>query len=88
MGRQMSNFDGILSDKAREAVRSGKLPSRHQDRTLGGAGSGAECAVCGEPVMRHMTELEIQFDHGETVSHYHLHHRCYVAWEFERTTVS
>ena len=87
MERETSNFNGVLHDKAREAIRRGKLPSRHQDRTLGGAGSGAECAVCGDPVMRHMTELEIQFNHGETVSYYHLHYQCFAAWDFERTNI-
>jgi len=34
-----------------------------------------------------MTELEIQFNHGETVSYYHLHYQCFAAWDFERTNI-
>ena len=59
---------------------------RNPDRTTGGAGSGAVCAVCDEPVMRHMTELELEFNReGEPSSDvYRLHHRCFAALEMER----
>src|SRR5882724_10499786 len=50
------------SREAREAIRSANLPSRSQDRTVGGPGSGAACAVCGETVTRRMTELVIEFN--------------------------
>jgi hypothetical protein len=42
----------ILRDKARAAVRDGKLPSRRPDRTWGGPGVGATCSVCDLPVER------------------------------------
>jgi hypothetical protein len=78
----------ILRDKARAPIRTGKLPSRPPDRVIGGPGGGAVCVVCGEFVSRVMTELEIQFAHdGATRKHdsHRLHHRCFAAWEFERT---
>jgi len=74
-----------LRIKARAAIRNGILPSRCQDRTRGGGGTGGVCAVCGELLKANMTELEIEFDRapGGLVS-YRLHHRCFVAWELER----
>jgi hypothetical protein len=69
----------ILRAKAREAVRTGKLPSRRPDRTWGGPGVGAPCAVCGEPVKRDQLELEIQFERdGDTpgLDKFHIHVRC------------
>jgi hypothetical protein len=36
-----------LREQAREAIQTGKLPSRAPDRTWGGPGVGADCTVCG-----------------------------------------
>ena len=79
----------LLREKAREAVRSGTLPTRQPDRTFGGPGSRMACAVCGEPVTRDQMEFEIEFDRDATpgFDRYYLHPRCYAAWEFERTKI-
>jgi hypothetical protein len=80
----------ILRDKAREAIRSGKLPVKKPDRTFGGPSSGAVCAVCGDAIPRQQSELEIEFNrHGVMpgLARYHFHPRCFAAWEFERTKV-
>ena len=77
----------ILRAKARETIRNGKLPSRRPDRTWGGPGVGAACAVCGEPVTRDQLEFEIEFAHNGTnpgLDKYHVHVRCFAPWEFER----
>jgi hypothetical protein len=79
-----------LREQAREVVRTGKLPGRPQDRTWGGPGVGASCAVCDKPVSRYETELEIQFAHnGDNpgLDKFRLHVRCFAAWEFERPLV-
>lgn len=76
-----------LRQQARAAVQSGKLPNRSPDRTWGGPGVGAACAVCGAPVRRDELEFEIQFAHDGSapgLDKYHLHVRCFAAWEFER----
>ena len=76
-----------LRIKAREAISSGRLPSRAQDRTLGGTGSDVPCALCDELIQPAMTELEIEFlDEGATlgVDRYCLHHRCFAAWTLEQ----
>jgi hypothetical protein len=39
----------ILREKAREAIRSGKLPGRRPDRTWAGPGLGVACAICALP---------------------------------------
>ena len=78
----------ILREKAREAVRQGKLPARRPDRTyVGGPGVGASCAVCEKLVGKDVTEFEIQFARdGDNpgLDKFHVHIRCFAAWEFER----
>ena len=77
----------VLRAKAREAIAGGKLPNRRPDRTWGGPGVGAACVVCGAPVTREQMEFEIQFEHdGDNpgLDKYHIHLRCFAAWEFER----
>ena len=77
----------VLRAKAREAVANGELPSRRPDRTWGGPGVGATCVVCGEPVTRQQMEFEIQFERDDDnpgMDKYHIHLRCFAAWEFER----
>ena len=79
----------ILREKAREVGRSGKLPARRPDRTWGGPGVGAPCSVCGVPVTKDQLEFEIEFAHnGEYpgLNKFHVHVRCFVAWEFEQVT--
>jgi len=76
-----------LREKAREAVQNGKLPARRPDRTWGGPGVGAPCAICGLPVTKDEMEFEIQFAHDGTepgLDKFHVHIRCFAAWEFER----
>jgi len=48
--------------KVREVLKAGKLPNRRPDRTWGGPGVGAPCAVCDLPVERLQLEFEIQFE--------------------------
>jgi hypothetical protein len=76
-----------LRAKARAVVDSGKLPARRPDRTWGGPGVGAVCAVCDLPVTKDEMEFEIQSARdGDNpgLDKYHVHIRCFAAWEFER----
>lgn len=80
-----------LREQAREAIQNGKLPSRAPDRTWGGPGVGAECSVCGKPVTKDELEFEIQIEHDGTIpglDKFHVHIRCFAAWEFERNGYS
>jgi hypothetical protein len=76
-----------LREQARQAVQNGKLPARRPDRTWGGPGVGAKCVVCEKPVTKDEMEFEIEFAHDGTspgLDKFHLHVRCFEAWEFER----
>jgi hypothetical protein len=76
-----------LREKAREAIRGGAMPTITPDRRFGATGIGELCAVCGERIGRNQMEMEIEFNrHGATpgIDRYHLHPRCYAAWESER----
>ena len=79
--------DEALREKARAVVQSGKLPARAPDRTWGGSGVGALCAVCDLPVTMDEKELEIEFlrdGSNPGLDKFHFHIRCLAAWEFER----
>jgi hypothetical protein len=76
----------LLREKAREAIRVEKLPSR-PDHMWGGPGAGERCVICDELVTRDQLELEIQFAYdgaADRLHDFHLHVRCFAAWELER----
>ncbi len=78
--------DACTREKARKAVEAGKLPNRRPDLTLGGRGVGADCTICAAPVTADEPELEIGFARngkGSAVDSYHVHPRCFTAWELE-----
>ena len=80
--------EAMLREKARAAVRDGKLPSRRPDRVWGGPGIGAICAVCALPVPKEESEFEIEFAYDGAspgLDKFHVHIRCFAAWEFERS---
>ena len=79
--------EALLSQRARNAIREGKLPIRTPDRTWGGPGIGVPCAVCDLPVPRDGMEFEIQFAIDGSTPNFDVHHvhtRCYAAWDLER----
>jgi len=87
--RQMSD-ECILRAKARETIRARKLPNRCPDRTWGGPGDGACCAICNVSVSQDEVELEIEFFRGSNhrdPDKYHVHVHCFAAWELERHLV-
>jgi hypothetical protein len=76
-----------LREKAREVLEAGKLPNRRPDRTWGGPGVGAACTICDVPVTHAQMEFEIEFARdGDNpgLDKFHVHIRCFAAWEFER----
>jgi len=80
----------VLRQKAREAIQQGRLPARRPDRTWGGPGIGALCSVCELPVTKEQLEFEIQFARNGIapgLDKFHIHIRCFAAWEFERNKV-
>jgi hypothetical protein len=80
------NNESPLREKAREAIRNGKLPTMEARRTWGGPGSGTVCSMCGEPVRQGEMELEVEYRRdGKTsdLGHYFFHIRCFAAWQCE-----
>jgi len=77
---------GGLGEQARRLMLAGILPLRPPDRMWGGAGSGAQCPVCGAPVKPEQTGLEIEHKphDGADISNLHFHVACYAAVETER----
>jgi hypothetical protein len=82
----MSN-ESLLREEAREAIHLGKLPWRQPDRLWGGHGVGAVCALCRRIVARDQFDVAVEFARNGPapgLDKYHLHLRCFAAWEFER----
>ena len=78
--------ESVLRARAREAMKSGNLPKHPPERMWGGPGSGVSCALCGKIVGPEEVEFELQFSSGGGTGliTYHVHARCYAAWELER----
>jgi len=77
----------MLRAKAREAILTGRLPSRAPDRMWGGPGTGASCVICNEPVKLDDLGFELEFDDesgSRSEDEYHAHLRCFTAWDNER----
>ena len=80
-----------LRNRAREAVQAGRLPNRAPSLIWGGTGFWTNCAICGNPVNSDEVGYELQFAEGEGLpggTEYHVHVRCFTAWEQERRTGS
>ena len=76
----------LLREKARVAIRSGRIASREPDRTWGGPGVGAPCSICDLPIAGNQLEFEIEFAHdgrNPGLDKYRVHIRSFAAWEFE-----
>lgn len=81
----MSRPAAELREKAREGIRSGKLPSQRPRVTWGGVANGARCAVCDNGFSH--GDLEIEFEdeangaaNGDRIQ---MHVPCHTAWEAE-----
>jgi hypothetical protein len=77
-----------LRDLVRSQLSAGRLPRTSPRRVYGGLGIGALCKICGRPVGPDENELQLQFiENMDSLSivMFHLHTRCYAAWELERS---
>jgi hypothetical protein len=86
----MADDETVLREKARGAIRQGKLPCHRPARIWSGLGVDVGCAVCEQPVRRYELEVELQFERNSTrapgLDNFQIHARCFAAWEFERMT--
>lgn len=77
-----------IRELAQKLLKAGKLPRRDPDRTWGGNRADMPCSVCTKPVTRDQVEYELQFSHDGAapgLDRFHMHLRCFSAWEMERT---
>jgi hypothetical protein len=84
--------DSVLRQKAQAAIRNGSVPVGRPDRTWGGPGIGAPCAVCDLPVtkgeMEYEFEMKVAHDGDNSGSDkFHVHIQCFAMWEFARAVV-
>lgn len=82
-----------LRVRIREAIEDGRLPRQRPAHTWGGHGSGAACAVCGEPIGPELFEFELAYarpgggngnGRGNGEGSLHVHLSCCSTWESER----
>ena len=77
-----------LRELARQAITAERIPNFKPDRVWGGPGIGALCTICNQPVLQNEMEFEVQFARDGARPHFdvfHIHIRCFAAWEFERS---
>ena len=77
-----------LRERVRLQLGDGALPREAPRRVYGGLGIGVLCNICGRPVGANENELQLQFIQGTdslSIVMFHLHPRCYAAWELERS---
>lgn len=77
-----------IREKIKTAIATGKLPGRAPDRIWGGRGTGAQCALCDDPVTAEDAEIELEFlalTGPEGPTQYYAHARCWRLWESELT---
>jgi hypothetical protein len=77
-----------LREKIRLQLGDGTLPKEAPRRVYGGLGIGVRCNICERPVGVAENELQLQFVRDSdslSIVVFHLHPRCYAAWELERS---
>jgi len=78
--------DAALRERARDAIKLGRLPARRLVRSWAGKGSGATCVVCVRPVTHDQVELELEFAAAPPSAAprcCRVHAQCFAAWELE-----
>ena len=76
-----------ILEKAREALRAGKVPLRRPDRVWGGPGTGGACSICNQPLKPDAVEFELEFIWATELTTHHVHADCFTAWERESETL-
>jgi hypothetical protein len=79
--------DQFVREKARAAVRDGTIPSRRPDGSWARPGAAAICSVCELPITIVQMEFQLHFARDREksgVDEFHIHIRCFAAWELEQ----
>jgi hypothetical protein len=75
--------EAILREQVTLRVQQGTLPARAPDRTYGGPGVDATCAVCDDSIPKTELELEVEFAQqagAPGLAIFHVHPKCYAVW--------
>ncbi len=80
-----SDEDGPeLRYRALVALKKETLPRTPPQRIWGGCGCGEPCPICCRSIEPAELEMELEFkapDGGDAAREFHMHLRCFVAWE-------
>jgi hypothetical protein len=79
--------DKFVREKARAAVRDGTIPNRRPDGSWARPGEDAICSICELPITIVQMEFELHFARDgdkSGVDEFHIHIRCFSAWELEQ----
>ena len=77
--------ESILRERVTLLIQLGKLPRHPPDRSWGGPGVNAVCAVCDCSIPRAEMELEVECHRGVGAPGFdvfHVHVKCYAVWTF------
>jgi hypothetical protein len=79
--------DTFVREKARAAVRDGTIPNRRPDGSWARPGGDSICSICKLLITFVQMEFELHFArNGDKagVDEFHIHIRCFSAWEREQ----
>jgi hypothetical protein len=75
-----------LRARAREEIRTGRLPDAPPDSIWAGPGSGSACAVCGDPIAP--TQVEYEVSDPSSTGSFRFHLPCHTQWQIECGVIS
>lgn len=75
---------GVLRERARRLLISGKLPAADPAVSWAGSGRGEPCCVCQVLVRPDEIGFDLSFRMPQREVELHMHSRCRIAWEQAR----
>jgi hypothetical protein len=78
--------EGVLRERARRLLISGKLPGADPAVSWAGSGRGEPCCVCQILVRPDEIGFDLSFRMPQREVELHMHSRCRIAWEQARAS--
>jgi hypothetical protein len=78
--------EGVLRERARHLLISGKLPAGEPSVSWAGSGRGEPCCVCQVLVRPDEIGFDLSFRMPQREVELHMHSRCRIAWEQARAS--
>jgi hypothetical protein len=78
--------EGVLRERARRLLLSGKLPGGDPAVSWAGSGRGEPCCVCQILVRPDEIAFDLSFRMPQREVELHMHSRCRIAWEQARAS--